>query len=110
MPKFTFVLVILALAVSVQGFPTFEDDVATAAASGNWAKVHEILRRNFAQSFGPHAMGDVRSLKPPSGGHVFAEAQSTFEHASSVAGKSSHERGGHKVVNNDGKVAEWDLH
>ncbi|XP_063395709.1 uncharacterized protein LOC134680515 [Cydia fagiglandana] len=110
MPKFTFALVIVALTVSVQGFPTFEDDVAAAAASGNWAKVHEILRKNFAASFGRDTMTDVRNLKPQNGGHVFAEAKSTYEHSSNINGKSSHERGGHEVVNKDGKVSEWDLH
>lgn len=51
----------------------------------------------------------MRDLKPPQGGQVYGEAQFQFHKSSNVNGKVSEDQGGHKVINNNGHVEEFDF-
>ncbi|KAI8438185.1 hypothetical protein MSG28_010806 [Choristoneura fumiferana] len=53
-------------------------------------------------------VSDVRSLKPQGGGHVYAESDVNFKSSSSNNGQYASQSGGHKVINNDGAVSEYD--
>ncbi|KAF9423259.1 hypothetical protein HW555_001328 [Spodoptera exigua] len=52
---------------------------------------------------------NVRDLKPPQGGHIYGEAQYAYHTASNINGKKSEDSGGHKIINNDGKIKEFDF-
>lgn len=52
---------------------------------------------------------NVRDLKPPQGGHVYGEAQYAYHTATNINGQKTEDAGGHKIINNDGKVKEFDF-
>ncbi|XP_059048071.1 uncharacterized protein LOC131843445 [Achroia grisella] len=103
------VLLLVLVAVAVQGYPV--DDIASAAARGDWDAVHKLLSLSFDNKsiWKPISSGSVKSLKPLGGGHVYGESEYTFHSSSNVGGQTQEQSGGHKVINNDGKVSEYDF-
>ncbi|KAM3967460.1 uncharacterized protein ACR2FA_009828 [Aphomia sociella] len=103
------VLLVVLVAVAVQGYPT--DDIASAAARGDWDTVHRLISASFDNKkiWAPVTAGSVKSLKPVGGGHVYGESEYTFHSQTNVGGETKEQSGGHKVINNDGKVSEFDF-
>ncbi|XP_026758992.1 uncharacterized protein LOC113518326 [Galleria mellonella] len=108
MSKIVLLLMFVAVA-AVQGYPA--DDIASAAARGDWETVHKLLSASFDNKniWKSVPSGSVKSLKPVGGGHVYGEAEYTFHSSSNVGGQTKEQSGGHKVINNDGKVSEYDF-
>ncbi|XP_075969823.1 uncharacterized protein LOC142972505 [Anticarsia gemmatalis] len=112
MAKIALSLVLVVLAVTVQARPSTYDDIVEAAKAGNWDQVQAFINGNLAEqnsAWKPVSFNSVRSLKPPQGGQVYGEAEYTFQSSSDFNGQKTHESGGHKVVNNNGKVKEFDF-
>ena len=108
------VVLVLAAAVFVQGRPDYtgyNDDIVEAAASGDWDQVGKLLTSGLEEDgiWKSLALGDVKELKPAPGGHVYGESEFTFHESSDVNGQKSEKSGGHKVINDDGKVSEYDF-
>lgn len=59
--------------------------------------------------FQPVVFDAVRNLKPVDGGLVYGEAEYSFRSASNIDGKTIEDAAGHKVINADGKVKEFDF-
>ncbi|XP_004932379.1 uncharacterized protein LOC101741030 [Bombyx mori] len=107
------VLVTVLIVVSVQAVPSFPigDELFDAASSGDWEKVHELInsKLNENDSWKPVSAGSVKSLKPIPGGHVYGESEYTFHSSSDINGQKTDKSGGHKIINDDGKVYEFDF-
>ncbi|KAL4713864.1 hypothetical protein ACJJTC_015518 [Scirpophaga incertulas] len=111
MDKITMFLVLVVFA-AVQGLPIGEVDISSAAASGNWELVHKLINEKFHDRsiWEPtFSSGDVRNLKPIPGGHVYGESQYAFHESSNINGKKTENSGGHKIINDNGKVLEYDF-
>ncbi|MFB9840687.1 hypothetical protein, partial [Actinoallomurus acaciae] len=112
MAKFAILAAVLGAVVIAQAFPASDSDIFAAASKGNWDEVHKLIKDQFNDksiwepNFGS---GSVRSLQSPPGGHVFGQSEYTFKTSSNVNGKTSENSGGHRVINNDGKVEEFDF-
>lgn len=55
------------------------------------------------------SLGNIKDLKPVQGGHVYGESELTFHESSDINGQKLEQSGGHKVINDDGKVIEYDF-
>ncbi|KAG6447427.1 uncharacterized protein LOC115441707 [Manduca sexta] len=109
-----FVAVLVLSVVLVQGRPNsgfFNDDLVQAAAAGNWDKVQKLLSSSIPTngSWEPLPVANVKNLKPIPGGHVYGESQYTFHSETNVNGETSEKSGGHKIVNDDGRISEFDF-
>ncbi|CAH0405532.1 unnamed protein product [Chilo suppressalis] len=106
-------LLLLAAFAFVQGSPIQGSDISNAAADGDWDLVHKLIRDRFNDRtmFEPSiSSGSVRSLRPPGpGGHVYGEAEYAFHESSNINGKKTERSGGHKIINDNGKVHEYDF-
>ncbi|XP_053618016.1 uncharacterized protein LOC128679652 [Plodia interpunctella] len=110
------VILLLLVAAACQGFPTDSDsNLANLAARGDWDAVHRLISERFgrqdiwAPSSASAAVGSVKSLKPVQGGEVYGEAEYTFHSSSNVNGKTMETSGGHKIINNNGRIEEFDF-
>ncbi|XP_028175151.1 uncharacterized protein LOC135086714 [Ostrinia nubilalis] len=114
MSKFALLAVLAVLAVA-QGYPQKEVEISDAASNGDWNLVHKLIQQRFENQrnlWEPSLTiptGNVRSLKPLEGGHVYGESEYTFRSESNVNGKKTESKGGHRVVNKDGVVTEYDI-
>lgn len=59
--------------------------------------------------FQPPLFDSLRDLKPENGGHVYGEAEYAYHSASNVNGKTTEHNAGHKIINEDGRVKEFDF-
>ncbi|KAJ8735369.1 hypothetical protein PYW07_006989 [Mythimna separata] len=111
MAKFASTLILVGVIITVQAIPPTYDEILAAARENQWDQVQELLRNNFAKNaeFKPAVFEGVRNLKPVDGGHVYGEAEYSFHSASNIDGKTTEDKAGHKVVNTDGKVKEFDF-
>ncbi|KOB72512.1 Uncharacterized protein OBRU01_12375, partial [Operophtera brumata] len=86
------------------------EDIIAAANLGNWDKVQSLLSSKFGTAgWQPVPLGNVRSLKPVKGGHVYGESEYTFQSSSDQNGQKTEQSAGHKIINNDGDVKEFDF-
>ncbi|CAH0767087.1 unnamed protein product [Diatraea saccharalis] len=105
-------LLLLVVITIVQALPLGETDISNAAADGNWDLVHKLISERFNDKtvWEPSiSSGSVRSLRPPQGGHVYGEAEYAFHESSNINGKKTERSGGHKIINNDGRIHEYDF-
>lgn len=51
----------------------------------------------------------MRNLKPVPDGQVYGEAEYSYHTASNINGQTLEDAGGHKVINNNGKVREFNF-
>ncbi|CAB3239739.1 unnamed protein product [Arctia plantaginis] len=111
MAKIASLVVAVVLAVAIQGAPSSFDDIVEAAKSGNWEIFQSLLNANLASNpeWKPVDFHSIKELKPPQGGQVYGEAEYTFQSSSDFDGQKTEERGGHKIINNNGKVKEFDF-
>ncbi|XP_050554719.1 uncharacterized protein LOC118273888 [Spodoptera frugiperda] len=86
-------------------------EVIKAAKAGNWDQVQELLNSNLGKQAGwkPPLFDSLRDLKPENGGHVYGEAEYAYHSASNVNGKTTEHNAGHKIINEDGRVKEFDF-
>ncbi|XP_060803632.1 uncharacterized protein LOC106133522 [Amyelois transitella] len=108
------VILLLLVTVACQGFPTDpNEDLATLAARGDWDAVHRLINTRFSRKDiwapSPESTGNVKSLKPVEGGEVYGEAEYTFHSSSNVNGQKTESSGGHKVINDNGRIQEFDF-
>ncbi|KAL0901813.1 hypothetical protein ABMA27_006982 [Loxostege sticticalis] len=112
MTKLALAVALMIFAV-VQGYPQTEAEISDAASKGDWDLVHKLIQQRFETQrnlWEPNvASGSVRSLKPQAGGHVYGEASYSFKTESIVGDKKTENKGGHKIINNDGVVKEYDF-
>ncbi|XP_026732078.1 uncharacterized protein LOC113496892 [Trichoplusia ni] len=115
--KMAKILVTLALClvgvVIIQGAPSPSsyDDVIAAAKAGQWDQVQDLLSSDLAKQevFKPLSFNNVRNLKPVPDGQVYGEAEYSYHTASNINGQTLEDAGGHKVINNNGKVREFNF-
>nr|WDD44673.1 seroin 2 [Ephestia kuehniella] len=110
----TKIAILLLLVAACQGFPTDSNaNLASLAARGDWEAVHRLINERFGRQdiWAPAAAsgGNVKSLKPVPGGEVYGEAEYTFHSSSNVNGKTMETSGGHKIINNNGRIEEFDF-
>ncbi|GBP90093.1 hypothetical protein EVAR_66592_1 [Eumeta japonica] len=96
---------------NIKGYPAFDTDIASAAEKGDWDEVHRLLSEEFSlkHNLRPLSEAEIRELKPEKGGYVHAEAISTFKSSSNVGGKTMSQSGGHKIINDNGAVTEFNF-
>ncbi|XP_063899640.1 uncharacterized protein LOC110383862 isoform X1 [Helicoverpa armigera] len=123
MSKFASTLILVVAIISVQGGPVTYDEILAAARQQQFDKVQEFpqsetdsedemqLRSNFGKNteVWKPSFNSVRDLKPADGAHVYGEAEYSFHSASNIDGKTSEEHAGHKIINDDGKIEEFDF-
>ncbi|XP_047025801.1 uncharacterized protein LOC124634305 isoform X2 [Helicoverpa zea] len=123
MAKFASTLILVVAIISVQGGPVTYDEILAAARQQQFDKVQEFpqsetdsedemqLRSNFGKNteVWKPSFNSVRDLKPADGAHVYGEAEYSFHSASNIDGKTSEEHAGHKIINDDGKIEEFDF-
>ncbi|XP_068626644.1 uncharacterized protein [Battus philenor] len=111
-------IVIGFILITTEGAPFGQDDIASAAASGDWNLFQKLFRNKFQSSrrrlsqgvnFQPDFEG-IRSLQPQGpDSHVYGEAQYSYHSSSNVNGQKSEQRGGRRIINKNGVVEEYDL-
>ncbi|CAG4979777.1 unnamed protein product [Parnassius apollo] len=93
--------------VAVQGAPSQENDIAVAAANGDWSAFQKLLSQGF--DFGEQFEA-IKNLQPQGpGSHVYGEAGYRIHTSSNVNGQKSEQKIGRKVVNNNGNVEVYEL-
>nr|AXY94672.1 seroin transcript 3 [Tineola bisselliella] len=117
MAKFTLLFVIATLAVCVQALPYRQNDVASMAVQQKWEELSRLLNERIQARFGltpvdPNVFQgrhfDIKNLHPTDGGHVYGESKFEYHTATNVNGHEDKHSGGHKVINKDGHVTEFD--
>lgn len=109
MAKLLFSIVLVALAVIIQGRPTTHDEIMSAVKAGNWDEFQRLLNQDLAPRSWKPDFNSIRNLQPLAGGQVYGEAEYTFHSSSNINGKKNQESGGHKIINDNGKVNEFDF-
>ncbi|XP_068626645.1 uncharacterized protein [Battus philenor] len=100
-------IVIGFILITTEGAPFGQDDIASAAASGDWNLFQKLLSQGV--NFQPDFEG-IRSLQPQGpDSHVYGEAQYSYHSSSNVNGQKSEQRGGRRIINKNGVVEEYDL-
>ncbi|XP_068626641.1 uncharacterized protein [Battus philenor] len=122
-------IVIGFILITTEGAPFGQDDIASAAASGDWNLFQKLMDQNIQSmrrrmdenmqsmrsrlsqgvNFQPDFEG-IRSLQPQGpDSHVYGEAQYSYHSSSNVNGQKSEQRGGRRIINKNGVVEEYDL-
>uniref|UniRef100_A0A2H1WHJ8 SFRICE_017319 n=1 Tax=Spodoptera frugiperda TaxID=7108 RepID=A0A2H1WHJ8_SPOFR len=127
MAKIVSILMLVVAVITVQGQAPEYAEVIKAAKAGNWDQVQELeqpydevqasyneddeLNSNLGKQAGwkPPLFDSLRDLKPENGGHVYGEAEYAYHSASNVNGKTTEHNAGHKIINEDGRVKEFDF-
>lgn len=111
MAKIVSILILVVVVITVQGQAPEYAEVIKAAKAGNWDQVQELLNSNLGKQAGwkPPLFDSLRDLKPENGGHVYGEAEYAYHSASNVNGKTTEHNAGHKIINEDGRVKEFDF-
>lgn len=73
-------------------------------------RVYQLLICFFLQPVSSEELQarGIKSLKPVNGGHVYGESNFEYRSATNVDGHTQEQSGGHKVVNKDGVITEYD--
>lgn len=111
MAKIISTLILVVVVIAVQGQAPEYEEVIKAAKAGNWDQVQELLNSNLGKQAGwkPPSFNSLRELKPENGGHVYGEAEYAYHSASNVNGRTTEQNAGHKIINEDGRVKEYDF-
>ncbi|CAH0695028.1 unnamed protein product [Spodoptera exigua] len=111
MAKIVSTLILLIVITTVQGQAPEYEEVIKAARAGNWEQVQKILNSNLGKQAGwmPPSFDSLRELKPENGGHVYGEAEYAYHSASNINGRTTEQSAGHKIINEDGRVKEFDF-
>ncbi|CAH2050092.1 unnamed protein product, partial [Iphiclides podalirius] len=100
-------MVIGLLFIATQGAPIEPNDIAAAAANGDWDLFQRLISQGF--NFEPN-FENIKSLRPQGpDSHVYGEGEYRFHSSSNINGQKSESSGGRKVINKDGQVEEYEL-
>ncbi|XP_026320154.1 uncharacterized protein LOC113230436 [Hyposmocoma kahamanoa] len=110
MAKYVVVVVAVAVIFTCQAFPAMENDIASAAANGQWDIVQKILEDSYRSKYSltPLSQIDLRSYRVNDGEKFYGESDSQFHYSSNVNGKINQRSGGHRIINDNGQVSEYD--